>query len=93
MSDAHPVLPDDASRLRCGHCGNLTRFDIVRTMRTAEYWHASLAGDVVVEESAVLAEEVEAIRCRWCSATDRIEVVPRPQFGGPDREAAGDGGV
>jgi len=86
-------LPDDASRLRCGHCGNLTRFDVVRTRRTSEYWHATLAGDVDIEEVTDLAEEVETIRCRWCSASDRIEVVPRPEFGGPDKEAAGDGGV
>jgi len=52
-----------------------------------------LAGDVDIEEVTDLAEEVETIRCRWCSASDRIEVVPRPEFGGPDKEAAGDGGV
>jgi DNA-directed RNA polymerase subunit RPC12/RpoP len=86
-------LPDEKTRLRCGHCGNLTRFDITRTVRSADFWHANLAGDVEVEESVVLAEEVESIRCRWCSSSDRIEVVPRPEFGGPDREAAGDGGV
>ena len=87
------LLPDDASRLRCGHCGNLTRFDVVRTRRTSEYWHATLAGDVDIEDVTDLAEEVETICCRWCSASDRIEVVPRPEFGGPDKEAAGDGGV
>lgn len=87
------ALPDEASRLRCGHCGNLTRFDVVRTVRSSEFWHATLAGDVRIDESTVLAEEVETIRCRWCSATDRIEIVPRPEFGGPSQEAPGDGGV
>jgi hypothetical protein len=52
-----------------------------------------LAGDVQIDERTVLAEEVETIRCRWCSATDRIEIVPRPEFGGPSQEAPGDGGV
>jgi DNA-directed RNA polymerase subunit RPC12/RpoP len=92
-SSSDSQLPDDKSRLRCGHCGNLTRFDITRTVRSRDFWHATLAGDVEIEESVVLAEEVESIRCRWCSSSDRIEVVPRPEFGGPDREAAGDGGV
>ena len=87
------TLPDDASRLRCGHCGNLTRFDVVRTVRASEYWHATLAGEVEVEERTVLSEDVEAIRCRWCSASDHIEVVPRPEFGGPSKESPGDGGV
>lgn len=86
-------LPDEASRLRCGHCGNLTRFDVIRTVRSNEFWHATLAGDVRIDERTVLAEQVESIRCRWCSATDRIEIVARPEFGGPSQEAPGDGGV
>ncbi len=85
-------LPDDRTRLRCGHCGNLTRFDVVRTTRVKEYWHASMAGDVAIEDREVLAEDVEVIACRWCSASDRIEVVLRPDLGGPSQEAAGDGG-
>lgn len=86
-------LPDDSSRLRCAHCGNLTRFDVVRTVKTGEYWHANLAGEVVIDERTVLSEQVESITCRWCSAGDRIEIVPRPEFGGPSQEAPGDGGV
>lgn len=86
-------LPDEASRLRCGHCGNLTRFDVIRTVRSNEFWHATLAGDVQIDERTVMAEQVESIRCRWCSATDRIEIVARPEFGGPSQEAPGDGGV
>lgn len=86
-------LPDEASRLRCAHCGNLTRFDVVRTTKTEEFWHASLAGEVSIDERTVVSEIVEMIRCRWCSASDRIEIVPRPEFGGPTQEAPGDGGV
>ena|GEM_PF-180788 len=93
VRDMTPALPDEASRLRCGHCGNLTRFDVVRTIRSSEFWHATLAGDVEIDETTVLAEDVETIRCRWCSATDHIEIVPRPEFGGPSQEAPGDGGV
>lgn len=86
-------LPDESSRLRCGHCGNLTRFDVTRTVRSREYWHASLSGEVAVEEQEVLAERVEAVTCRWCSASDHVEVVSRPEFGGPSQETPGDGGV
>jgi len=88
-----PTLPDDRSRFRCGHCGNLTRFDVTRTARTTEFWHADMAGNVVVEESTVHAEDVASVVCRWCGAADRIEIVLRPEFGGPDQEAPGDGGV
>jgi len=52
-----------------------------------------MAGVPDVEETSVLAASVEEIRCRWCSATDRIELVPRPEFGGPTQESPGDGGV
>lgn len=85
-------MPDEQSRFRCAHCGNLTRFDVVRTTRVREFWHLSMAGEPQVEERDVLDEQVELVQCRWCSATDRVEIVPRPAFGGPDREAAGDGG-
>jgi hypothetical protein len=85
-------LPDERSRLRCTHCGNLTRFDVVRNSRVQEYWHADMSGAVVVEESETLAEQIEEIRCRWCSANDSIEMVLRPEFGGPSQESPGDGG-
>jgi hypothetical protein len=88
-----PQLPDERTRLRCAHCGNLTRFDVIRTVRSQEFWHATMSGDVQVDEIVVLSEDVEEIRCRWCSASDRIEVVPRPEFGGPETEGPGDGGV
>lgn len=78
-----PGLPDDTSRWRCGHCGNLTRFDVTRSRTTTEYWHFSLAGKPHVEETQVGAETVEKVLCRWCGATDRIELVPRPDPSDP----------
>lgn len=51
-----------------------------------------MAGDAEVEETEVLAEAVESVTCRWCGAADRIEIVPRPAFGGPQSEGPGDGG-
>ena len=71
------TTPDETHRWRCGACGNLTRFDLTRTRRTAEYWHVDLAGQPRVEESEVLAEDVEQVTCRWCGRSDAIEVVAR----------------
>lgn len=70
-------LPGPGERLRCGGCGNLTRFDVSRTARTREYWHFDLAGDHAVEEATLLDERVEEIVCRWCGRSDAIEVVDR----------------
>jgi hypothetical protein len=69
--------PDADTRWRCGHCGNLTRFDVVRSRTVAEYWHFTLAGDPEITEVEVTAEDVQRVACRWCGATDRIELVPR----------------
>lgn len=85
-------IPDDRSRWRCAHCGNLTRFDVVRTARVREFWHLSMAGAPVVEQTEVLGEQVEQVTCRWCGAGDRVEIVSRPEFGGPESEGPGDGG-
>ncbi len=86
------TLPDAKSRLRCAHCGNLTRFDIVRSSRVREFWHLDMAGEPSVDETEILSETIESITCRWCGSPDRIEIVARPEFGGPTQEAAGDGG-
>lgn len=73
--------PGPDSRWRCSLCGNLTRFDVTRTTRTREYVHVDLAGVPAVEEREVLLDTVEQVSCRWCSAVDRVEVVPRPATG------------
>jgi hypothetical protein len=72
-----PALPDESQRWRCGACGNLTRFDVTRSRRTTEFWHFDLAGEHRVEESELLAEAVESVRCRWCGRDDVIEMVRR----------------
>ena len=69
--------PDRNERWRCGGCGNLTRFDVVRTRRTSEFWHVTLAGEPSVEEVHVLAEQVTSVTCRWCGRADAIEHVVR----------------
>ncbi len=85
-------IPDGTSRWRCAHCGNLTRFDLVRSTHSREFWHLAMSGEPTVEEREVLAETVEQVVCRWCGAGDRVEIVPRPEFGGPADEGPGDGG-
>lgn len=71
-------LPDAATRWRCTACGNLTRFDVSRTLRVQDFVHADLAGEPVIEERTVVGETVEHVVCRWCSAVDQVELVPRP---------------
>jgi hypothetical protein len=51
-----------------------------------------MGGDPAVDETEVLEEYVEKVICRWCGASDRVEVVARPEFGGPADEGPGDGG-
>ena len=70
-------IPDPTNRWRCGGCGNLTRFDVTRTRRTAEYWHFDLAGEPKVEDTEVKAETVESVTCRWCGRDDAIELIDR----------------
>lgn len=79
-------LPDELSRWRCSRCGNLTRFDVTRTSRVREFWHLELGGNPTVDESEILSEVVEEVRCRWCGADDAIEIVPRPDAGGPTQD-------
>ena len=71
-------LPTDETRWRCAACGNLTRFDVVRSVRTRDYVHADLAGEQSIEEREVLAEVVEQVTCRWCNGVNTIELVDRP---------------
>ncbi|HIY40892.1 MAG TPA: hypothetical protein H9836_07160 [Candidatus Nocardiopsis merdipullorum] len=72
------AMPNDTERWRCTGCGNLTRFDVTRTVRSQDYLHLELSGRGQIEESTVLSETVEQVRCRWCGATDAVEIVARP---------------
>jgi hypothetical protein len=73
--------PGDGERLRCGGCGNLTRFDVVRKSTNHEYWHQDLSGELNIEESNTVEQTIVSITCRWCGRTDAIEVVARPGAG------------
>jgi hypothetical protein len=83
------AVPGGGTRWRCAQCGNLTRFDVVRLRRLKEYWHFDLSGEVVVEDAKAIREIVEQVTCRWCGSWDDIEVVPRPDAGGPTSEPMG----
>lgn len=71
------TAPDETTRWRCARCGNLTRFDVVRRTRARQYWHFDLGGAVTVEEDQPLRDEIESVTCRWCGATDTVELVAR----------------
>jgi hypothetical protein len=72
-----PPSPDDPTRWRCRHCGNLTRFDITRASRVVEFVHFDLAGAPAVEDRQVITDVVEQVRCRWCDAVDSVDLVAR----------------
>jgi hypothetical protein len=71
-------VPGAAQRWRCGVCGNLTRFDVVRLVRSRDYVHVELSGEPRVEERQTLAETVEHVTCRWCGVVDGVVLEPRP---------------
>jgi hypothetical protein len=76
------AMPDDTTRWRCRQCGNLTRFDVTRSSRVVEFLHFDLAGAPSVEETQVLADVVEKVRCRWCDAVDSVDLVARQDGAG-----------
>ncbi|MFM8846589.1 MAG: hypothetical protein ACKOHN_00880 [Actinomycetota bacterium] len=62
-----------ATRLRCTSCGNLTRFDVVRTTRTSAFHHYTTGGELRVEDEAILSDVVESVTCRWCGPVGKVE--------------------
>jgi transposase len=75
-------LPDARTRWRCAQCGNLTRFDVVRSSRVREFWHLDLAGEPTVEQADTLSETIESVACRWCGPSAVVELVRRPDGDG-----------
>ena len=63
-------------RYRCRSCGNLTRFDVVTSRRTRAFHHYSVGGELTIEDTEVLAEEVESVTCRWCGPAGLVEEAP-----------------
>ena len=50
----------------------------MRSSRVKEYVHLDLSGEPEVEETEVISETLEQVRCRWCGSTGTVELVPRP---------------
>jgi hypothetical protein len=78
QSPATSPFPDADHRWRCGACGNLTRFDVVRSARTREFWHLDLGGTPSVAVEETLSCDLLSVTCRWCGRGDEITVVTRP---------------
>ncbi len=74
-------IPGPHTRWRCGICGNLTRFDVARTVQSRDYVHVDLAGVSRVEERNVVSEKIERVWCRWCGGVDSVVCEPRPASG------------
>ena len=80
------------TRYRCTACGNLTRFDVTVSRRVKEFRHFSVGGELTVESTDVLDEQVERVECRWCSASgEAIELRSDPVPGAPAASDTGAG--
>ncbi|HTO00140.1 MAG TPA: hypothetical protein VL068_05640 [Microthrixaceae bacterium] len=62
-------------RYRCTACGNLTRFEVTSTRKTKAFYHYTVGGELSVEDTEVLAENVEEVLCRWCGTGGSVVVV------------------
>ena len=60
------------TRYRCNACGNLTRFDVTTSRRERAFHHYSVGGELEIEDTEVLEEVVEEVRCRWCNSGDGV---------------------
>lgn len=66
---------DRPVRYRCATCGNLTRFDVTATRRTRAFHHYTVGGELTVESTEVLGEDVESVVCTWCGPTGSVEAL------------------
>jgi hypothetical protein len=59
-------------RYRCTACGNLTRFEVTMTRRTRAFHHFTIGGELSIEDTEVLAEDIESVVCRWCGTSESV---------------------
>lgn len=60
------------ARYRCTACGNLTRFEVTMTRRTRAFHHFTIGGELSIEDTEVLSEDVESVECRWCGTSASV---------------------
>lgn len=70
-------------RYRCTACGNLTRFEVTAARRTRSFHHYTVGGELSVEDTVLLDEDVESVECRWCGTADTVVVID-PDGADPD---------
>ena len=59
-------------RYRCTACGNLTRFDVTVARRSRSFHHYTVGGDLEIEDTEVLEETIDEVKCRWCGKGDDV---------------------
>jgi hypothetical protein len=64
------------ARYRCTTCGNLTRFDVTLVRRERAFHHYTVGGELSVEDTEVLDEQVEEVQCRWCGPSGKVVTEP-----------------
>ena len=69
-----PTTPT-VTRYRCTSCGNLTRFDVTATRRNRSFHHYTVGGELSVESTEVLSEDVESVECGWCGPSGAVEAL------------------
>jgi len=69
------VTTTTVNRYRCTSCGNLTRFEVTASRRTRSFHHYTVGGDLTVERTEVLSEQVDSVECTWCGPAGVVEPV------------------
>lgn len=84
------------ARYRCTACGNLTRFEVTMTRRTRAFHHFTIGGELSIEDTEVLSEDVESVECRWCGTSASVVQVDPDEIEAadpdPDDAARSDAG-
>ncbi len=71
------------ARYRCTACGNLTRFEVTTTRRTRAFHHFTIGGELSIEDTEVLSEDVESVECRWCGTSASVVQVDPDELDAP----------
>jgi hypothetical protein len=88
MDTSTPGEPADApARYRCTACGNLTRFEVTTTRRTRAFHHFTIGGELSIEDTEVLAEEIESVVCRWCGTSESVVPLDAAQLDAAEVDA------